>query len=121
MRLIVYAELFAENKLYFRNESENLSCLKNNLQSDTIIDLDNFSDKDFIEMVCKSLEKQTDFILIINMVDPNAELGIVSFLLQKIQYLKPLPGIYLIGGVKIPSFFKPVVVKSIDEIVQSIN
>ena len=99
--------------------SQDLLLLKNSIKNETIIDLDNFSENDYLELILKSFVSQQKINLIINQIDANTQLGSCSKILQKLRFYKGVLDVFCINY-KLPPFYKQKNMSSIEEVCQVI-
>lgn len=105
MRLIIYIEIRSKRNLKFEGSSKDLLLLKNSIKNEEVIDLDSFSENQYIDLIARSFETTDEIILIINKLDAEAERGALSRLLLKLKYFKGKLEVHSLG-IKLPSFYK---------------
>ena len=116
MRLIIYVEIHLERKLQFQPLSKDFVLLKNSIKNEKIIDLDNFSQKEYLNLITRSFDESDEIIVILNQIDTDATLGSASLLLRKLKAQKEKLKVYGIGC-KTPSLFKSINCENMDQVV----
>ena len=120
MRLIIYVEIHLERNLQFELPSEGLLLLKNSIKNEEVIELDNFSDNEYLNLIIKSFSSIGNIILVLNQLDEKASLGSTVKLLRSLKSYKGDLRTYAINC-KIPAFYKPMNFKNVEELSKAID
>ena len=107
MRLIIYVEIHLERNLEFKSPSEDFLLLKNNIKNEELIELDNFSEVEYLELIFKSFVSANELVLVLNQFDDQASLGAIAKLLRKLKAYKSILATYTVNC-KLPPFYKQV-------------
>jgi hypothetical protein len=120
MRLIIYVEIREKRNLQFQFSNDNVLLLKNNIKNVEVIDLDNFSENEYLNLIVKSFDGLEEIILICNQLDENAKLGSCAFLLKKIKYFKGKLAVYC-KGCRLPAFYKQCDFEKMSKLVDTLS
>jgi len=115
MRLFIYVEIHLERNLQFQSVSEDLLLFKNSIKNENVIELDNFSEDDYLNLIIKSFDASKEIILIVNQLDVNAGLGSFTKLLRKLKSHKNCLTVFSINC-RLPKVYKQQDFESMQEL-----
>lgn len=110
--------MFSECKPFFQSES--LQLLKNNTESQTIVDLDNFSEPEYLDLLKKPLNEADELTLIVNNSQRVQQVGSLNKVLSLLRFHKQKLKVFTIYHELVP-FWEAVAYENMESLMLNVQ